>query len=121
MIQESIGDIVAAGWAYVHAAWACDDAGTTDAATACRSEAIRLLRRSKAQGASFIEPAGAEEAILADLLRRSGRFDEAIEASRTGLGRAQEEIVRNVLSCEIELAGQRDSECHSISDALQDA
>ncbi len=42
MILEAEGDYSEAAWAQINAAWVCDDANQTDAATECRNEGIRL-------------------------------------------------------------------------------
>ena len=47
--------------------------------------------------------------MLADLWRRSGHFEEAIEAGRSGLQEIIDAATRQVLQYEISLARQRET------------
>lgn len=77
IIQNQRGSPAKAGWAALHAAWACDDIGYADAASECRQKALASFRAAQYQGSRFAHGKGVEETILADILRRSGRLDEA--------------------------------------------
>jgi hypothetical protein len=111
ILQEAIGDIVDAGWAYLHAAWACDDTERFDAAWLCRLQAVRAFKHARAQGLTFAEERGSEVIMLADLWRRSGHFEQAIEAGQTGLREIHDVATRQVLQYEISLAWQRETRC----------
>lgn len=123
MIQEIQGAYVEAGWAALHAAWACDDAEAQTAAigrhasTRCRAKAIELICLCREAGLPFSEQEGVEEAVLADLLRRSGQFEEVPAVCGIGLARNPDEAVRRVLVYEEELAEKQDSACHSAAEA----
>lgn len=119
LIQETLGQDAEAGWAYVRAAWACDDGGRGDAARLCRQAAVQAFRRSRSVGATFAEELGAEEALLADLLRRSGDFDAAIQVGEEGLRREPDEALRQVLLYERALARRKDPRRYRVSDALR--
>lgn len=73
------------GWSCLHAAWACDDAGNDRAATQCRTWAIERWRRAKELGESFGDDIGSEFALVADVYRRVGMFEEATVACTEGL------------------------------------
>lgn len=121
MIQEAAGDNVAAAWACLHAAWACDDARASQAAVLSRSRAAGLFLRARTGGASFADQAGVEEAILADVLRRSARAEQAIAMCEEGLKREPEETVRQVLLHEKALAQQGDTACHRVPEGMRAA
>ena len=97
MVLEASGDLAGAGWRSIHAAWACDDEGEEEAAELCRTDAIRRRKSARTTGVAFAAQTGGEEAILVDLLRRTGRFAEAETLCREGLGRSPEELITKVL------------------------
>ena len=119
LIQEDDQEYVGAGWAAIHAAWACDDAGTDAAAVKCRKRAVTLLQKAKTSGQKLQEQAGAEEAILSDLLRRSGQFELADKTCDEGLKKEPEEIVSQVLRFQKALIGKSDVTCHTIAEATE--
>jgi hypothetical protein len=57
-----------------------------------------------------------EEAILADLLRRSGRFEEAEIVCQQGLEADPDDIVKQVLAFQAQLVRQRDRTRHTIEE-----
>lgn len=116
MVQEAAGVYPSAGWAAVHAAWACDDANSPDAADQCRLRAAQLFQEAKANNSRFAQGAGMEEAILADLLRRSGRFEEAEMVCRQGLDAGAEDVVKQVLTFQARLARQHDRKPYTIEE-----
>lgn len=119
LVQEAAGDYAEAIWAAIHAAWVCDDASAIVAADQCRQRAIDLIRRAQAQGISFAEGAGVEQGILADLLRRSGQFDQVEAVCEEGLAKNPEEIVRQVLVFQQALALREDRECHTVAEVVE--
>ncbi len=118
MISEAANDPVGAGWAALRAAWACDDAGADGAATRCRERALEFFRRLYESGGRFANDIGTEEAIIADLLRRTGRFDEVAEICRLGLARSPNEVIGKVLRYQQTLAARADSQCHTVGEAM---
>ena len=128
MIQEEVGDYARAGWAALHAAWACDDEGTPEASRLCRLRAIELFRQARSKGDTFIEGQGAEQVIMADLLRRSGQFEQVGAMYQEGLppndpiGGLQAKpgkIVRDVLDFQKALALLKDDRRHRIEEAVK--
>jgi len=119
LIQERVGSYARAGWAALHAAWACDDQGASEAARRCRLRALELFRQSQAQGKPFIEGRGAEQVLLADLLRRSGCFEQVAAVCQEGLRANPTQLVREVLAFQEVLARLKDDRAHRIEEAIQ--
>jgi hypothetical protein len=118
IIQEEASNYAMAGWSAIHAAWACDDA-KPQMATSCRNRAIELFQKALTEGDSFAQDTGAEEAILADLFRRSGQFDKARTMCEVGIGKKPTEVIEQVLNYQIALAAKQDTDCHTINQAME--
>lgn len=118
-IAEAAGRYAEAGWAVVRAAWACDDEGPSRAGAAvkCRDRAIVLFEQARQQREPFAHEPGAEEAILADLLRRSGRFDEAQTMAEAGLARQPPSTMARILHYQRRLCQRRDTAAHTVEEA----
>ncbi len=123
LLRAACGDYPGAGWAAIRAAWACDDAGPAyaQAAVACRMRAVAWLSQARQQGQPFATGPGAEEALLADLLRRSGRFDAALMEIRRGLASQPSRELRDVLRFEEHLCRRRDAGVHTMGEAFRHA
>ncbi|MBI2958488.1 MAG: hypothetical protein HYY32_06550 [Chloroflexi bacterium] len=137
LIEEQAGNFAGAGWACVYAAWVCDDAadfkrlygnvsgtkmGERDEAAAaklCRQKAVLLLKRARDEGQGFGAQAGAEEALMADLLRRIARFDSAAKMVKCGLEAKPIRVVETVLEYEQVLAGKGDIDVHTVAEAIK--
>ena len=107
--------------ALVCAAWVCDDAGDAPGAVRCRLRAASALETLRAAGGSYAgdEPS-ADDALLADLYRRAGLFEEAAAAARAGLQRAGTTFSRQLLELQLHLAATRDTAAHTCDEALAD-
>ena len=66
---------------------------------------------------SSSEQSDGEEALLSDLLRRSGQFEKAIIICNQGLNNNPEGIINDILRFEKTLIEQEDTSCHSVSEA----
>lgn len=64
-----------------------------------------------------LRPAATESAVLVDLLRRAGRFEEAVAEADAALGEAEGQAAA-VLQLSRSLALSRDTECHLVEDDL---
>jgi hypothetical protein len=80
-------------------------------------QAIRLFGRASEAGEIFAGGGGADEALLADLLRRSGHFDEIDTLVASGLRRKPVLQVARVLHYQKELAAAGDRSRHTIDEA----
>jgi hypothetical protein len=120
MIQEANAEFLGAGWSALHAAWACDDTGKAAAAVYCRQQALQHFEHAR-QGnkplPGFDDP-GAEEIFLADLYRRVGKFDRAVEVCRRGLDKQPSIVVARTLEHEIILAAGSDDAAHSLAEVV---
>jgi hypothetical protein len=106
MIFEEQGDEAAAAQNAIEAAWVCDDEDLPAAATRCRLRAIELLRADQST----------DYALIVDLLRRAGRFEDAIAQADAALADEEGELVA-VLAFSRSLALARDSGRYTDADA----
>lgn len=117
LLQESVGNHAEASRAALQAAWICDDAEEAEASVRCRERAIALLQRARAEGVGFAEEVGVEEAVLADLFRRSRQFEEVEGVCEEGLAKNPGDVVRKVLSFQSALARREDVGWYTVADA----
>ncbi len=119
ILLEETGNEQAAAWRAVNAAWACDDEGAGEAAARARLRAVELFRLEIAEGGEFGDEGqledtfASESAMLAELLRRAGRFEDAIQECGEGLESVLDERLRRLLVLQRSLAEQRDDRLHS--------
>lgn len=117
LLQERGGRLADAGWSAVQAAWACDDSAASSGAGQCRMRAIDLFRRAIASGRIITDGRASDHAVITDLLRRSGRFDEALTECGLGLATSSQRVVSLVLQFERLLIENRDTGTHTIQEA----
>lgn len=79
LVEESAGRDEAAGWSFLSAAWACDDAGASRHARSCRERAAEMFTRALEHGTLEL-PRGVAQTLVAELWRRAARPDEALAA-----------------------------------------
>jgi hypothetical protein len=118
VIDEQAGDPAAAGWAALRAAWMCDDDGSAEAARRCRSRALTLFKRAASEGGAFAA-GGNGACVLADLLRRTRRFDEAVAECERALEHETDQLVRSILAFQVQLARERDDDRHDVGELPQ--
>lgn len=116
MLLENAAEYAKAGQVALRAAWSCDDHQVLEAAIKCRLKAFDLLSMARDQGESIIEEG--EEALFADILRRSGRFEEALNYCRKGIVYPARKILDPVLKFQIQLIIEQDTKCYTIADAV---
>ena len=119
LIESACGDYSAEAWAFIHAAWVCDDTEHLEQAIVCRQRAAEAIARAEEHGQQLTEQEGAGTAILVDLLRRSGRLDEARRAIAEHRGTIADEIILRVLDFQMWLIDQDDESCHTIAEAYE--
>lgn len=119
IIEGAAKDYSRAGWSALRAAWACDDAGKAQAATNSRIEVIRLFQLARKKGQSFAENPAVEDAILADILRRSGKFEQVLNACQEGLAKHPADVVKAVLNFQKKPALKKNRRCYKIADAVK--
>ena len=118
LLDEAAGDLVAAGWRRVHAAWASDDAGHDTEARVQRFEAIGLFERARLDGERAMKSVvGGDEVLLADLSRRAGAFEQAYGYCRAGLVLPElPAFMKRLLFFEQRLAVACDPDCHTVAE-----
>jgi|GEM_PF-123201 len=116
IIRKRTGHYVEAARIALCAAWVCDDDAPSLAA-GCRRRAIDLLRTAQEHGSVASEDTDGHEAILADLLRRTGQFVEAMALCNNRLRRGVPSPLRNLFRYQRELAARQDSACHTTGHA----
>lgn len=105
---------------FCSAAWACDDAGSTEQARICRDRAAEMLARAIEWG-DVPSQSPVVHGVRADMLRRAGRYEEAIEvldAAGVGGEDDDESQAATVLAYIRELAESGDDEPHSVAEAF---
>ena len=88
LVAESTGEAETTAWWFLQAAWACDDRNARAQARICRERAAEMFIRALETGETE-RPAPVMHTLIAELWRRAGRFDEALEecaAAETELG-----------------------------------
>jgi hypothetical protein len=118
MIEEVGGGKSKAAWAVIHAAWVCDDADKPEQAAVCRRKAAQRMVQTENGGETSGEEEDGRTAILVDLLRRSGQFEQAGRVIEERISGIKEENIRKVLLFQRTLIASSDSACHRIDEAI---
>jgi len=112
------GDPKATAWAYLKAAWACDDDNQGVLARHCRVRAAEYFQQGASDNDAGSEDPGSDEALLTDVLRRTGQFDSARAVCEQGLAMAENQVIQAVLRFQQSLIARQDTGCHTIEQAL---
>jgi hypothetical protein len=107
-----------AGHQALLAAWVCDDAGAVQTARACRRIAAVYWNKALACGMSLCGTAWYDEALLVEVLRRSGSHSRAAYACRVAIQRTTLDGMRHVLRFQLERINASDARQHSMGEAL---
>ena len=117
-ILEQAAKYADSGWASVYASWVCDDNKYEESALKCRRRAVDLFGRAKLNEQEICENKDEEEALIIDLLRRIGEFDEAQRRCLTELEKTfHSDLVWDILYFEKKLIENRDRGCHTVDEA----
>lgn len=119
IVDREAREYVGATWALIRAAWACDDAERPDKAVLCRHKAANMLVSAEELGRQVADQDGVSTAILVDLLRRSGRTDDAAIAIAERRSRIAEDIILRILDFQAVLIRKGDVRCHTISEGFE--
>jgi hypothetical protein len=117
IVQEDLGTPAQAAWASLHAAWICDDEEQDVPARICRKRAADLLLRAWDQGERLVSQEGADEALLADLLRRAGRLREARAVVKETLERNPQPLIADIMRFQVRLIAASDRGAHNLAEA----
>lgn len=105
---------------FLSAAWVCDDAGAAEQARICRDRAAEMLAKAIEWG-DVPSQSPVVRGVHADMLRRAGRYDEAVDVlDASGADSDDEEPSQaaTVLAFIRELAVSGDDEPHSVAEAF---
>jgi len=98
----------------LQAAWACDDAGSAEAAADCRLQAAAALEAlHKFGGQHHPRDRRADYVLLADLYRRAGRFEEAEGAALQAVPDKGFTLAGQLAKLELRLTLERDDRRHA--------
>jgi hypothetical protein len=117
ILDRETKEFAAATWALIHAAWVCDDSDQTEEAMACRQKAADMLLIAEEHNQQVARPDGVSTAILVDLLRRSGQFEQARKTIGARRRIITEEPVARIMDFETDLLDRNDIACHTIAEA----
>jgi hypothetical protein len=118
-IHTVSGDYKATCWAFIHAAWACDDADCPAQAKLCRLKAADTLMLAEEHGQQIAAQDGSSAAILIDLLRRSRQIEQARQIIAARRGDITDEIMLQVIDFQARLLDIYDLSCHTIEEAIE--
>ncbi|MEO9176541.1 MAG: hypothetical protein ABI317_13585 [Gaiellales bacterium] len=115
LLAEWYGDEAEAARCAVEAAWVCDDAAAFEAASRCRLRAVALVYEAEAEGNEIFPDPYADHALIVDLYRRAGSFEDAIRQADSDLVEAGCDFVE-LLGFSRMLAIAGDSGAYSMDD-----
>lgn len=119
VVAAALDAPAAASHAALQAAWVMDDTNNETRAVEYRTRAIRLMRQALDTEGGVPSPKTASLAVLADMYRRTGRFDKAARTVREARTHPQDDTSRLMLdSQEFHIAAE-DVEAHAIDTGLQ--
>ena len=116
MLQRRAGALHSAMRHALETAWLCDDSGETDNAIRCRNLAADCLQ--------FLRQVSPDDETLMvqqlDILRRAGRFEEALAAYEQLDLENLSELIRKLAAFEAKKAQQHDMSCYTVAMAVED-
>lgn len=115
-IAEKTGVHDDAGFAHLHAAWVADDAKDKGLADVQRHMAAMHLSAARDRGMVYPRQKGAAEALLADVHRRMGRWDEAVHEAERGKSVTDQPFIDALCDYEITLANKHDAGVHTTNE-----
>jgi hypothetical protein len=118
LIDQALGNYVAASWACIHAAWACDDAKKVKSARNCRDKALDMINKCITAEYSVSEEAGEEIAIQVDLLRRADHIEKAKSFITDKRNAITNDDIIQILDFQNYLLSKGDVSCHTIAEAI---
>ena len=114
LLEPGPGDLAREGWGELSAALASEQEGKGEEAQRHRERALELWALAEHAGeeiAVLSFPGG--QLLLAEALRRCGRFEEARSRCHRGLSGRPGEPIRRLLEFELELISRGDDGPHS--------
>lgn len=116
---ETERGLAAAGWGALLAAWRCEAQGEHEDASRCRERAVGFWEEAMTEKDPITKIGGAaDQLVLAETLRRLGRFEGARDCCHRGLSGRPADPIRSVLEFEIELVSAEDTAPHAVAEVL---
>ena len=119
LILDANGKSIDAGFACLHAAWACDDVKNISSAKGSRLRASMHFAIAKSEGKSLFKEEGREFIMLADIERRANAYDKAKNFCNEGLAIVDDPNIIKILNFQLHLCVIEDSNVHTIQEALK--
>jgi hypothetical protein len=117
---SSTTDPTATGYAYLHAAWDCDDRRNVTGATECRQQAAECFAPSKPF--EDTESGATTGAMLVDILRRATLFEAAASTCQELLQlKSCAGILKQVVEFQQQLIAAQDTNGHTVEEAMKKA
>jgi hypothetical protein len=116
-IAQAAGEIEDAGFASLNGAWACDDEEQREGARRCRERALSLLESVPKEGLDR-KRTMSNSLICIDILRRTGRFDEAADRCWKLKGEQLPEPFEKILVLQERLVLAMDTDRHTIAEVV---
>lgn len=120
-LLDQLGQHADAGWSELYLAWHFDDSGEEENAATARRQALTCWQHGKSHGQNFCDSMAEEFALVTDVCRRAGLFDEALfeEAKQTCLAGLELDdlprIVEDILRYQLTLIQSKDTGAHSVA------
>lgn len=119
-LLDQLGHHADAGWMALQGAWFCDDADDVGLALGCRTVALQFWKKGKAAGQNFAETTAEEFALVTDILRQCGLFEEALGTCLDALeGEELPPAIEDMLRMQKMLIEKKDYTRHSMSELPQ--
>jgi hypothetical protein len=116
-LLDQLGQHADAGWSELYLAWHFDDSSDAESSAAARREAITCWQHGKSHGQDFCDSMAEEFALVTDVCRRAGLFDEAKETCLAGLELDElPQIVEDILRYQLTLIQGKDTGAHSVAE-----
>ena len=104
--------------AYKYAAWAADDEFNEVKATAYRIKSVNAFFRAIEDSLSDEHELSKIRAIVADLLRVAGQFEDCVKFSKDSMREVNDENILKVLRFQAQIANLHDANIYKVEDAL---
>lgn len=104
-------------FAYLRAAWCCDDNRNLEGAKQCRLLALKVFNENYNAMVSTLDEETAV-CLQVDMLRRAECFEDAIAAAQKELPKAAQDIIKSILNFEIAKCNEKDAGLYRVSEAV---
>jgi hypothetical protein len=121
IILAALADYARAGWNSLRAAWVCDDTPNIEGAVSCRKRAADLFKEAQLRNQPIATQAGAADALMVDVLRRSRQFPLALSLCEEGLRKYQDDLFKAIFRFQQMLIQRGDTGCYTIAQAVGNA